>query len=210
MHLDTIEARGFAPRVTAIAARCVATCYQQCFRPDNRPLIGLALFSVTPEAGSFSFHAEARALRDDELPGVLLDWLEPRIPQQGAIVSWSHWHSLPRKLAALAGDHPTIATAAAETEGRWRDLPYSLSWHLKHANAQGVPCLCLANDPEPCAQQLPACFLPDPDFTERSLVDEAMKGWVSWARLFGDFDDADHPARRAITAWRDWAPAAQR
>jgi len=203
MHFD-IEARGFMPRATAIAARTVATCYQQCFRPNNRPLIGLALFSVIPDGASFRFEAEARALRDDELPPVLLDWLEERIPHGGAILSWDHWQSLPRTLTALASAHPKIAAAAAQTDDRWRDLPHSLAWHLKHANAPGVPCLCIADDPS-CEQILPACFLPDPDFTERTLIEEAMRGWTSWARLFCEFDDADHPARRALDAARGWS-----
>jgi hypothetical protein len=208
MSLDTIEARGFSPRVTAIAARTVATCYQQCFRPNHQPMIGLAIFSVTPEGGGYRFDSEARALRDDELPDVLLDWLAPRVPADGAILSWDHWQSLPNTLSKLATDHPAIAEAAAQTDKRWRDMSRVLTWHLKQGRAPGVPCLCITGDPAPCVQQLPAVFLPDPDVTERTLIEEAMRGWVTWARLFANFDDADHPANRALAAHRAWSAGA--
>ena len=205
MCFDTIEARGFSPRATAIAARTVATCYMQCFHQDNRPLIGLALFSVIPDGEAYRFETQARALRHDELPDILLDWLEPRIPEEGALLSWDHWQTLPVKLSSLAHDHPAIATAALETEGRWRDLPRSYSWHLKQAVAQSMPCLCAPRDPAPCVQRLPAALLPDPDLTEATLIDEAARGWVTWARQFGAFDDAEHPVRRALAAYQAWS-----
>ena len=156
------------------------------------------VYPVSPET-------QARALRHDELPDILLDWLEPRIPEEGALLSWDHWQTLPVKLSSLAHDHPAIATAALETEGRWRDLPRSYSWHLKQAVAQSMPCLCAPRDPAPCVQRLPAALLPDPDLTEATLIDEAARGWVTWARQFGAFDDAEHPARRALAAYQAWS-----
>lgn len=207
MILD-IEARGFSPRATVIAARTIGSCYQMLFRPDSRPLIGLALFSVMPVGDDFRFEAEMRVLRDGELPAALLDWLEPRVPAEGAILSWDHWWPLPARLAALAtAEHPRIQAAAAETEGRWRDLPRAYSWHLKHARATAMPCLCGPGDPGPCGPRLPAALLPDPQVTERTLIDEAMRGWTSWAHGFGDFDDATHPAQRALAAHRAWTAA---
>ncbi len=204
--LDTITSRGFEPRATAIAARTIGSCYQMCHHPDTRALVGLAIFSVTPTNGSYIFTTDTRTLRKDEQPPVLLDWLEEQMPADGAIVSWDHWRSLPRRLMALADDsHPRTRSAAAETEGRWRDLPRSMTWHLRHARAAAMPCLCLVGDPEPCRAQLPAVLLPDPIVTEETLIAEAVRGWTTWARLFGDFDDADHPGQRALAAAREWA-----
>jgi hypothetical protein len=207
MTLDTIETRGFSPRATAIAARTVGACYQQCCWPDTRAMIGLAIFSVTPSGDNFDFAVETSALRDDQLPGTLLDWLEQRLPEEGAILSWDHWWSLAARLRALATDnHPRIRATAADTEGRWRDMPRSITWHLKHARANAVPCLCIKGDPD-CTRALPSVFLPDPAVTERTLAEEAMRGWVTWARLHGDFDDAAHPAHRALAAYRGWVAA---
>lgn len=204
MPLDTIMERGFSPRATAIAARTVAACYQQCCWPDSRALIGLAVFSVTPSGETFDFAVKTAVLRDDALSGTLLDWLEARLPEDGAILSWDHWWSLPARLRALATTrHPRLQAAAGETEGRWRDMPRSMTWHLKHDRAQSVPCLCIAGDLA-CTPALPSVFLPDPAVTERTLADEAMRGWVTWARLHGDCDDAAHPAHRALAAHRAW------
>lgn len=205
MPFDTIMERGFSPRAAAIAARTVGACYQQCCWPDSRALIGLAIFSVTPNDESVDFAVETAVLRDDALPGTLLDWLEARLPEDGAILSWDHWWSLPARLRALATPrHPRLQAAAGDIEGRWRDMPRSMTWHLKHDRAHSVPCLCIAGDPV-CTPALPSVFLPDPAVTERTLADEAMRGWVTWARLHGDFDGAAHPAHRALAAHRAWA-----
>lgn len=205
---DTILARGFEPRTIAVAARTIGGCYQACFYPDTRPLIGLAIFSVMPQDDGYRVAAEARSLREDELPSVLLAWLEERIPNAGAIVSWDHWRSLPARLTALATErHPRIREAATDTAGRWRDLPRSLTWHLRHARAASMPCLCLTGDPEPCRPRLPVELLPDPVVTEKSLITEAMRGWTTWASLFGGCDSADLPAQRALAAVRDWSNA---
>lgn len=205
---DTIMARGFSPRATAIAARTIGGCYQACYYPDARPLIGLAVVSVAPVEGRYAYRTEARALRNDELPGVLLDWLEERLPDDGAFISWDHWWPLPARLKALAGErHPRIRDAAADTAGRWRDMPRSMSWPLRHAPAAAMPCLCGPTPAEACRPQLPAALLPDPAVTEQTLIDEGLRGWTTWARLFADFDDAAHPANVALAAARSWAPS---
>lgn len=204
--LDTIMTRGFEPRATAIAARTIGGCYQMCFQPDTRPLVGLAIFSVTPIEGGHRFTTEARVLGEGELPDTLLGWLEERIPDDGAIVSWDHWLPLPARLSMLANDrHSRIRAAVADMAGRWRDLPRSMTWHLRHARSPSMPCLCGPGEPEPCQARLPAALLPDPAVTVQTLVDEAMRGWTTWARLSCDFDDTDHPAQRALAAARDWA-----
>lgn len=205
---DTIMARGFEPRATAIAARTIGGCYQACYYPDTRPLIGLAVFSVIPLDDGYRFTADARAIRDGELPDVLLGWLDKRVPADGAIISWDHWWPLPARLIALTDDrHARTRTAAAGTATRWRDLPRSLTWHLRHARAAAMPCLCPTGDTAPCRPALPAELLPDPAVTERSLIDESMRGWTTWASLFRDFDDAISPAQLALTAARDWSAA---
>jgi hypothetical protein len=204
--LDTITSRGFEPRATSIAARTIGGCYQMCFYPDTRPLIGLAVFSVTPTPDGHCFSTEARVLGEGELPETLLGWLEDRIPSGGAIISWDHWLSLPARLSALASDrHPRTGAAAGATDGRWRDLPRSLSWHLRHAQATAMPCLCGPGEVEPCHARLPTALLPEPRLTEQTLAEEAMRGWATWARLFADFDDTDHPAQRALAAARGWS-----
>ena len=205
---DTIMARGFEPRATAIAARTIGGCYQACYYPDTRPLIGLAVFSVIPADDGHRFTADARALRDDELPDVLLGWLEERMPADGAIISWDHWWSLPARLTALADDgRVRIGAAATDTASRWHDLPRSLTWHLRHARAAAMPCLCTTGDPAPCRPALPAVLLPDPAITEQTLISEAVRGWTTWASLFRDFDAAGSPAQQALTAARDWSAA---
>lgn len=84
---DTILARGFTPAATAIAVRTIGSCYAMGFRPDDRPMIGVGVFTVMPENGAYRFDAEARALRDGELPPALLDWLEQRMPERGSVIS---------------------------------------------------------------------------------------------------------------------------
>lgn len=202
MFIDTIEPRGFEPRATAIAIRTIGSCYVMRFRPDTRPIIGIGLLQVTPDGDGYHFDADARALRDGELPDELLGWLEERMPASGAVVSYDNWGSVPGRLAAIApaDTYPRIAAAAADTDGRWRDLPKWMTWHLRQGRAQAMPCLCPQGQMQDCTPELLACVLPEIETTERELTQEAVRGWTAWASGFGDFDDATHPARRALKA----------
>jgi hypothetical protein len=51
---------------------------------------------------------------------------------------------------------------------------------------------------------MPLYLLPHPVTTVVELIGEAIAGWQCWARLFGDFDDADHPAQSALRALDCW------
>jgi len=51
---------------------------------------------------------------------------------------------------------------------------------------------------------MPTVLLPDPATTAVELINEAVAGWQCWARLFGDFDDASHPAQAALRALGRW------
>lgn len=77
-------------------------------------------------------------------------------------------------------------------------------WHLRHARATAMPCLCGPGEKEPCRPRLPAALLPNPVATEQALIDEAVRGWATWARLFVDFTDIEQPAQRALAAAREW------
>ncbi|USI73519.1 hypothetical protein [Sphingomonas morindae] len=202
MFIDTTDPRGFEPRATAIAVRTMGACYAMRFRPDTRPLIGIGLFHVTPDGAGFRFDGEARALREGELPECLLDWLETRLADRGAIVSYDNWGSVPKRLSAIARPdlYPHVACAAADTNGRWRDLPRWQTWHLRQAVAQAMPCLCPQGKMQDCVPSLLACVMPQPELTERQLIDEAARGWTAWARGFGAFDDDAQPASRALKA----------
>jgi hypothetical protein len=210
----SIERRGFAPASIALAARTIGACPAAKNRPDARILCGIGLVSVTPDDGSgFTINTDARCLGEGDAVANLLDWLEPRIPKNDTVISWQNWGSVPHRLLALADParHPRIVAAAADTAGRWRDLPRGHSWHLRQARAGLMPCLCpLGTRVDECDGAMPAYLLPDPVTTATELIGEAIAGWRTWARGFGAFDDAYHPAQaalRALDRWRAGQPA---
>ena len=207
---NTIEPRGFEPIATAIVLRTVATCYQMCHQPDDRALIGVGLFTVTPHEDGYRFASHAQVLRDGDIPA-LLDWLELRIPQSGVIISWDSWWPVTRRLAALIDPalHPRTVAAIADPDGRWRDLPRSMTWHMKQAPVTAMPCLCGPAPHPQCVPELPAALLPDPAEAKRTMMREAARAWACWANSFGDFDDHEHPARRALAAVREHAAGAR-
>lgn len=204
----SIEGRGFAPVSIALAARTIGACFAALHRPDNRILTGIGLLAVSREAaGNYAFATEARCLEDDDGIIDLLDWLEDRLPGEGAIVSWPNWGSVPARLLALANPdrHSRIVAAATDTGGRWRDMPKGHVWHLKQARANAMPCLCSASvRVDECDGAMPTALLPDPDTTAEQLKQEAIAGWQAWARGFGAFDDHHHPAQRALRAFDRW------
>lgn len=204
----SIEARGFAPISIALAVRTIGACFAALHRPDNRILTGIGLLSVSLDAGGdYAFATDARCLGDGDGIIDLLDWLEERLPDEGAIVSWPNWGSVPARFIVLANPdlHPRIVAAAADTAGRWRDMPKGHVWHLKQARANALPCLCGASvRVDECDGAMPMALLPDPDTTADQLKDEAIAGWQAWSRGFGAFDDHHHPAQRALRAFDRW------
>lgn len=211
MSRDNIVARGFEPSSTTIVLRTIGACPVMRFHPDNRPIIGIGLFSVRHESTEHLFSFEAKALRDGELPDVLMDWLEARIPDSQAIISASNFGSVFRRLTHLADEqYPRLAAACRNDGGRWRDLPRSMTWYLKQNGANAMPCLCKPGEISNCWPELPACLLPDPAATERQLMQEAAEAWHCWANTFGDLNDHSHPARRAIRDLRVRQQAARR
>ncbi len=216
MHLIdlSIEERGFAPASIALAVRTIGACPAAGNRPDARIICGIGLLSVTPsDGGGYIFTTDARCLGEGDRVAHLLDWLEPRIPAATNIVSWDNWGSVPRRLLAVAdpASHPNIISAAADTSARWRDMPRGHTWHVRQARAELLPCLCPAGTRvDECDGAMPAYLLPDSVTTATELIGEAIAGWQTWARGFGDFDDADHPAQaafRALDRWRAGPPA---
>lgn len=211
----SIEQRGFAPASIALAVRTIGACPAAGHRPDARILCGIGLLSVTPDdAGGYRFCSDSRCLGEGDIPQDLLDWLEPRIPAAGGIISWHNWGSVPRRLLALAEQtrHAHIVAAAADTVGRWRDMPRGHTWHIRQARAMLMPCVCpLGTRVDECDAEMPTVLLPNPATTAAELIGEAIAGWQCWARGFGDFDDANHPAQaalRALDRWRADPPAA--
>lgn len=120
--------------------------------------------TVRPEGDGHAFTFDARALREGEMPDDLLAWLEPRMPEEGALVSYDNRGSVPKRLAAIApAEHyPRIAAPAAETSARWRDLPRAYTLHRRQAVSPAMPCLCGSDGMATCQAELPTCFLPDP------------------------------------------------
>lgn len=203
----SIEARGFAPNSIALAVRSIGACFAALHRPDNRILTGIGLLAVSLDASDFAFATDARCLEDGDGIIDLLDWLEDLLPDEGAVISWPNWGSVPARLLALANPdrHPRIVAAAADTAGRWRNMPQGHVWHLKQARANAMPCLCSASvRVDECDGAMPMALLPDPDTTAEQLKQEAMAGWQAWARGFGAFDDDHHPAQRALRAFNRW------
>jgi len=210
----SIEERGYVPASIALAIRSIGACPAAKHRPDARILSGIGLLSVMPDDGSGStFTTDARCLGEGDAPADLLDWLEQHVPGTGAVISWQNWGSVPRRLLALADParHPRIVAAAADTAGRWRDMPRGHTWHVHQARAHLMPCLCPLGTPvDECDAAMPTVLLPDPATTAIELIGEAIAGWRCWAQGFGDFDDAGHPAqsaRRALDRWRAAQPA---
>ncbi|RSV16825.1 hypothetical protein [Sphingomonas sp. ABOLH] len=209
----SIEERGFAPASIALAVRTIGACPAARHRPDARILCGIGVLTVTPEGGGYRFSSDARCLGEGDTPRDLLDWLEPYIASTGAVISWDNFGAVPRRLLALADParHPQIIAAAADTAGRWRALPLGHTWHLRQAGAHLMPCVCPPQTPvDECEAAMPTVLLPDPATTAVELIGEAIAGWQCWARLFGDFDDSDHPAQaalRALARWRGEQPA---
>lgn len=204
----SVEARGFAPVSIGLALRTVATCPAAGHRPDARLLCGIGTLTVMPDDdGSYRFSTDARCLGEGDTVRDLLDWLEPQLPATQTVVSWDNWGSVPRRLLALADParHPGIVAAAADTAGRWRDLPRAHTPHLRQAKAMPLPCFCGPNaDFEACDAATPLYLLPDPGIAAEQLIGEAIAGWRAWAAGHGYFDDAEHPAqiaRRALDRW---------
>lgn len=204
----SIEERGFAPASIALAVRTIGACPAMLHRPDSRILFGVGSLLVRPTAeGSYRFSTDAKCLSEGAMAQDLLDWLEPHISNDGAVISWDNWGSVPRRLLALADParHPRIIAAAADTAHRWRDLPRGHTWHLRQRRGTHMPCLCMPNTRlGECDAALPAVLLPDPRTTAGELIAEAIGGWRTWANGFGYFDDAGHPAqmaRRALDRW---------
>ena len=204
----SIDERSFAPASIALAARTIGACPAALHRPDARILCGVGMLSVTPEnGGGYRFSAEARCLGEGDKVADLLDWLELRTPAAGAVISWDNWGSVARRLLALAdpASHPHIVSAASDTAGRWRDMPRGHTWHMRQARAMLMPCVCpLGTRVDECDAAMPTVLLPDPATTAAELICEAVAGWQTWARMFGDFDDADHPAQAALRAFDRW------
>lgn len=205
----SIEARGFAPASIAIAVRTIGSCPAARHRPDSRILVGIGILAVVPDPdGGPRFATDAMCLSEHDSAVDLLDWLQPQIPSDdGAIVTYSNWGSVPRRLIALADPtlHPNIVKAAADTSGRWRDMPRGHTWHLRQARAMHMPCLCRPNTPvDECDAAVPTYLLPNPVTTAAELIGEAIAGWQCWARMFGDFDDPLHPAQSALRALDRW------
>ncbi|WP_394646361.1 hypothetical protein [uncultured Sphingomonas sp.] len=209
----SIEARGFTPASIALAVRTIGACPAARHRPDARILTGIGILTVTPDHDGYRFSTDARCLGEGDTVGDLLDWLEPHIASPHAVISWDNFGAVPRRLLALADParHPRIIAAAADTAGRWRALPLGHTWHLRQARAHLMPCVCPPQTPvDECEAAMPTVLLPDPATTAVELVNEAIAGWQTWARCFGDFDDADHPAQaalRALDRWRADQPA---
>lgn len=210
----SIEQRGYAPASIALAVRTIGACPAAGHRPDARILCGIGLLSVTPESGGGQvFATDARCLGEGDTPLDLLDWLEQHVPTIGCIVTWNNFGSVPRRLLALADStrHPNVISAAADTDGRWRAMPRGHTWHIRQARAHLMPCLCPLGTPvDECDAAMPTVLLPDPATTAIELTGEAIAGWQCWARSFGDFDDAGHPAQaalRALDRWRAAQPA---
>ncbi len=68
-----------------------------------------------------------------------------------------------------------------------------------------MPCVCpLGTRVDECDAAMPMALLPDPATPASELIGEAIAGWQCWARSFGDFDDADHPAQAALRALDRW------
>lgn len=210
----SIEERGFAPASIALAVRTIGACPAARHRPDARILTGIGIITVTPDDdGGCRFTSDARCLGEGDTVGDLLDWLEPYIAVPRAVISWDNFGAVPRRLLALADParHPQIVATAADTAGRWRALPLGHTWHVRQARAHLMPCVCPPQTPvDECQAAMPTVLLPDPATTAVELIGEAIAGWQCWARLFGDFDDADHPAQaalRALDRWRADQPA---
>lgn len=209
----SIDGRGFAPASISLAVRTIGACHGACQRPDGRLLTGIGVLTVTPEAnGGYRFASDARCLHDDDTVTGLLDWLEPQLSADRAVISWHNWGSVPRRLLALADPprHPQIVVAAASTANRWRDMPRGHTWHQRQARAHHLPCLCGPDVRiDECDRAMPAILLPDPAATSSELIGEAIAGWQTWARGLGDFDDADHPAQAALRAFDTWRRTAR-
>lgn len=212
----SVERRGFVPASTALAVRTIACCPGACHRPDGRLVTGIGVLTVTPNAEyGVAFAAGARCLREGDTVTDLMDWLEPHLPADQHIISWHNWGSVPFRLRALADPsrHPQIVAATQDIGGRWRDMPTGHTWSLRQARACHLPCLCGPNARiDECDSAMPAVLLPDPVVTATALISEAVAGWQAWARIFGNFDDADHPAQAALRdldAWRAGEPNAR-
>ncbi|UZW57561.1 hypothetical protein NUH86_18435 [Sphingobium sp. JS3065] len=172
----SITHRGFAPHSIAISLRTAGCCHGMRHRPDCRILAGIGLLSVQPDIdGGFSIEAHATYLQPGDIVTDLLDWLNDRVPDDGAIVTWDKWWPAARRQA--------------------RALP--------------VPCICDAGvQVADCHSTVPLSLLPDAEIAIPQLKQEAIAGWLAWARQFADFDVDPIAARavRALEAWRATAP----
>lgn len=203
----SIEARGFAPSSIALAVRTIGACPAAGHRPDARILCGIGMLTVIQDNDDYRFVGDARCLGEDDTVNDLINWLEQRILADGVIISWDNWGSVPRRLQALAdlAQHPRILSAAGDVAGRWRDMPRGHTWHVRQARAPHMPCICgPGTSVTKCDAAMPTVLLPDPATTAVELINEAVAGWQCWARLFGDFDDASHPAQAALRALDRW------
>ena len=203
----SIQDRGFAPHSLAISLRTAGCCFGMLHRPDSRIVAGIGLLLVRPDdVGGFSFEADATYLQPGDMATDLLDWLDARIDEQAAIITWDKWWPASRRLAALADPerHPVLLAAAGDTAGRWRELPAAETWYLRQARALPVPCICDAGvQVADCHSTVPLSLLPDADIAMPQLIGEAVAGWLAWARQFSDFD-ADPIAAQAVHALETW------
>lgn len=196
---DRFERLGFSRAATAITIRIIGTCPTLAFQPQGRPLIGIALFSAVANGDGYRFCTQAQALRDDALPGVLIAWLEPRLPETGAILANERDMLIPSLRGSLDPQrHPRVAALVDDPGDRVRVMPRALMKAAPRGSAGGMPCLCRAG--EPCEQRIPAVFLPDPGATEAMLIREAEALWERWAQHHAAFAAAAHPARTALVA----------
>lgn len=208
----SIQDRGFAPHSIAISIRTAGCCFGMLHRPDSRIVAGIGLLLVQPDdVGGFSIEADATYLQSGDTAIDLLDWLDARIGERAAIISFDRWWPVARRLAALADPerHPVLLAAAGDTAGRWRELPAADTWYLRQARALPVPCICDAGvQVADCHSTVPLSLLPDAEIAMPQMKQEAIAGWLAWARQFADFDVDPIAAQavRALEAWRATAP----
>lgn len=197
---DTFDALPFTRAATVITIHTAAICPGITFQPLGRPPIGVGLFSVMPHAAGFGFQAQAYALRNDESPDALVDWLEERLPATGTILTRERDHlAWTLRGASNPRRHPRIAACFHHAPERLCVVPEAGLRHAPGLVPVSVPCQCRVG--EPCNRRLPGFFLPDPNDIEAGLIRLAQAIWRRWAEQHASFADPDHPARNALRAF---------